>query len=75
MFDELRVKLSTKFMRNIVSKLVAKAIQKKLGCKVKLQINELDIKVIDGETDVKASVEFKMDSQEFMKIMESIGMD
>ena len=75
MFDELRVKLSTKFMRNIVAKLLAKSIQKKFGCKVKIQLNELDIKVINGDTNIKTNVEIKLDSQEFMKIMESIGMD
>ena len=34
MFDEMKVNLSTKFMRNIVSKLIAKAIYKKFGYKV-----------------------------------------
>lgn len=75
MFDELRVKLSTKFMRNIVAKLLAKAIQKKFGCKVKIQLNELDVRVINGDTNIKANVEVKLDSQEFMKIMEAIDMD
>lgn len=75
MFDELRVKLSTKFMRNIVAKLLAKAIQKKFGCKVKIQLNELDVRVINGDTNIKANVEVKLDSQEFMKIMESIELD
>lgn len=75
MFDEFKVKLSTKFMRNIVAKLLAKAIQKKFGCKVKIQLNELDVQVINGETSVKTNVELKMDSQEFMKIMGAIDMD
>ena len=75
MFDEFKVKLSTKFMRNIVAKLLAKAIQKKFGCKVKLQLNELDVRVINGDTNIKANVEVKLDSQEFMKIMEAIDMD
>lgn len=75
MFDELKVKLSTKFMRNIVAKLLAKAIQKKFGCKVKIQLNELDVRVINGDTNIKANVEVKLDSQEFMKIMEAIDMD
>ena len=75
MFDEFKVKLSTKFMRNIVAKLLVKAIQKKFGCKVKIQLNELDVRVINGDTNIKANVEVKLDSQEFMKIMEAIDMD
>lgn len=73
--DEMKVKLSTKFMRNIVSKLIAKAIQKKYGYKVNIQLNDLDISVIDGETSINTNVEVKLDSKEFMKIMKNIGMD
>lgn len=70
--DELKLKLSTKFMRGIASKLIAKAISKKLGCKVDIQLNDLDISVVDGETKINTNVELKMDSDEFMKLMKSI---
>lgn len=73
--DEMKVKLSTKFMRNIVSKLIAKAIYKKYGYKVNIQLNELDVSVIDGETSINTNVEVKLDSQEFMKIIKSVGLD
>lgn len=73
--DEMKVKLSTKFMRNIVAKLIAKAIQKKYGYKINIQLNDLDISVIDGETSINTNVEVKLDSKEFMKIMKNIGMD
>lgn len=71
----MKVKLSTKFMRNIVSKLIAKAIYKKYGYKVNIQLNELDVSVIDGETSITTNVEVKLDSQEFMKIVKSVGLD
>lgn len=71
----MKVKLSTKFMRNIVSKLIAKAIYKKCGYKVNIQLNDLDISVIDGETKINTNVEVKIDSQEFMKIVKSVGLD
>lgn len=73
--DELKLKLSTKFMRNIVSKLISKAIYKKFGYKVNIQLNDLDIRVIDGETSINTNVEVKVNSDEFMKVMKSIGMD
>lgn len=73
--DEMKVKLSTKFMRNIVSKLLAKAIYKKYGYKVNIQLNDLDISVIDGETKISTNVEVKLESQEFMKIVKSVGLD
>ena len=71
--DEMKVKLSTKFMRGIVAKLIAKAIQKKLGVKIDIQLNDLDISVIDGKTKIATNVEVELESKEFMKIMKAIG--
>lgn len=75
MVDEMRVKLSTNFMRNIVSKLISKAIYKKFGCKVNIQLNDLDVWVVDGDTTVKLNVEARLKNDEFNKIMKSIDMD
>jgi hypothetical protein len=73
--DEMRLKLSTRFMRNIAAKLLSRAIYKKLGYKVDLQLNDLDVKMVDGETYISTNVEAKINSREFMKIMKSIGME
>ena len=73
--DEMKLKLGTKFMRNIVSKLIAKMIYKKTGYKVDVQLNDLDVWVIDGDTTVKLNVEAKMKSDEFNKIIKNIGLD
>lgn len=70
--DEMKMKLSTKFMRGIVSKLIAKVIYKKTGYKVDIQLNDLDVSVIDGDAKLVANVEAKMSNEEFMKIMKSI---
>ena len=51
--DEMKLRLSTRFMRNLVSKLIAKTIYKKYGYKVDIQLKDLDINVIDGETSIK----------------------
>lgn len=73
--DEMKVKLSTKFMRNIVSKLISKAIYKKFGYKINIQLNDLDVSVIDGETKILTNVEVKLDSKEFIKIMKNIDSE
>lgn len=73
--DEMKVKLSTKFMRNMVAKLISKAIYKKTGYKIDIQLNDLDISIINGETSIKTNVEVKVDSQEFMNILKSNGLD
>ena len=71
----MKVKLSTKFMKNIVSKLIVKAIYKKTGYKVDIQLNDLDILSFNGDTTIKVNVEARLKSDEFNKIMNSIGMD
>lgn len=73
--DEMKLKLSTKIMRGIVAKLISMAIKKKFGYKVDIQLNDLDINIVDGQTNVKTNVELKLDSNEFMKIMKDIGAD
>lgn len=73
--DEMKVKLTTKFMRNVVSKLITMTIRKKYGYEINIQLNDLDISVIDGETKISTNVEVKLDSKEFVKIMNSIGQD
>lgn len=73
--DEMKLRLNTKFMRNIAAKLIAKAIYKKVGYKVDIQLNDLDISIIDGETKISANVEASVNSKEFMKIIKNIGLD
>ena len=73
--DEMRIKLSSKFMRNMVSKLIASLIRKKYGCKIDVVLNDLDVWAIDGDTNVKLNVEVKLKSDEFNKIMKSIEID
>lgn len=73
--DEMKVKLSTKLMRGIVSKLISMLVYKKFGYKVDIQLHTLDVNIIDGETTVSTNVEVKLGSQEFMKIVKSVGLD
>lgn len=72
--DEMKLNLSSKFMRNIVAKLLSKTIYKKTGCKVDIQLNELKVSVIDGDTFVSTSVEARLDNHEFAKIIKSIDL-
>lgn len=71
----MRLKLSTKFMRTIAAKLMARAIYKKYGCKVDIQLNEIDIWSLNGDTSISVNVEAKLKSSEFDKIVKSIDLD
>ena len=58
--DELKVKLSTFFMREFVAKTAADIIKKKTGKDVMIELNELEFSVKDGKTHV--AIEFDMDA-------------
>ena len=65
--DEM--KLHTKFMKNIVSKLIAKSIYKKYGYKVDINLGDLSVNIDDGETIIDSNVTIRIDSDSFKKIM------
>ena len=67
--DEMKLKLSTKFMRGMVSKLIAKAVYKKLGYKVDIRLNDINVEFIDGETSIHADVDLRLDKEEFTKLI------
>ena len=73
--DEMRIKLSTSFIRGIVSKLIARSIYKKYGYKVNIKLEDLDVWFIDGDTTVKLNVEAKLKSEDFKRIMKTIDQD
>lgn len=73
--DEMKLKLSTKFMRGMVSKLISKAVYKKLGYKVDIQLNDINVEFIDGETSIHADVDLRLDKDEFTKLIKSIKVE
>jgi phage gp45-like len=73
--DEMKLRLTTKFMRKIVAKLLTKLIYNKTGYKINIQLNDLDISVIDCETKIAANVELNADSKEFMKFIKDVGLE
>lgn len=73
--DELKLILSTKFMKGIVTKIIAKAIKKKLGYDIDIQINKIAIEAIDGKIHLHADVDAEVDKAEFVEIVKSVGLD
>lgn len=73
MEDEMTLKLSTKFMRNLVAKLMSRFIRKRIGYKIDIQLNELNVSIIDGKARIQTNVELELDNDEFKKLMKSIG--
>ena len=73
--DELKLSLSTKFMKGMLAKLLSKMIKKKYGYKVNIHIEEIKLEVIDGQAKLHANVDAELNSDEFKEIMKTICSD
>lgn len=73
--DELKLKLSTKFMRGIVANLLSKFISKQVGCKIDIQLNEIEVKTEDGKIHIHANVDAETNNEDVVKIIKSIGLN
>lgn len=73
--DEMKIKLSTKFMRNLISKIISKTIYKKLGYRVNIQLNGLDASMNNGDVTVKLNAEANLKYDELIKIINSVNLD
>lgn len=73
--DELKLNLSGNFMKGIITKVLAKMIQKKLGYKIDIELNSLDIKVVDGKARLHVDADAEMNNDDLFKIIKSAGLD
>lgn len=72
MMDLLKLKISTKFMKGIIAKIVMKKIYKQFGYKVDIQLNDIQLDIIDGDVKIHIDVDGKMNKTEFSRLMEQI---
>ena len=70
--DELKLKLSSKFMRGIVTKLISKAVYKKTGYKIGIELNNINVEVINGRAHIHINADAEIDNDELMKIVRTI---
>lgn len=73
--DEMKVKLSTKMMRGLAAKLIEKAIAKKFGYKIDIQIDEIEIRHEDGRVHLHLNVDAETSSGEFTDIVKDLTKD
>ena len=69
MMDELKLKLSTNFMRNLLAGYISRAIRKNLGYEVGVDIQEVSIETVDGVVKLHANVDATVTNEEFMRII------
>lgn len=72
--DELKLILGTKFMRGIVTKIIAKAIFKKTGYQVDIDLHEIKAEVIDGKVHLHMNVDAAINTDDLVNIIKSNGL-
>lgn len=73
--DELKLRLSSRFMNHIVTKIIKKTIMKKFGYQIDISIKDLDVTNINGKIHVHVNADAEMDNSEFLKIIKDVGLD
>lgn len=72
--DELKLSLSTKFMRNLITKILSKAIFKKTGYAIDIQINKIEAETHAGKISVHMDVDAEMNGEDLIDILKSSGL-
>ena len=70
--DELKMNLSSKFMRGIVTKIISKAVYKKTGYKVEIDLNNINVEVVNGKAYIHVDADAAIDNDELMKIIKNM---
>ncbi len=73
--DELNLKLSTKMMKGVIAKLLSKIISDKLGCKLNIRLEQVDVVMTDGKMNLHTELNADMTTDEFVKLLKSVGVD
>lgn len=71
--DELKIK--SKLLTNIVSKIIRSTVKKKLGYDIDIQLHELTATINDGKAHVYINAEGDVDVKEFKKFTKVIGLE
>ena len=72
MNDEM--KLVSKFLTGMVSKIIGKLIKKKVGYDINVNINELKAVNIEGKTRVHLDIDAEISKEELTKILKSVDL-
>ena len=66
------LKIKTKFMQNILSKIIETFIQKKTGYKIKIQLKDIDMTITEDNAHISLNAEADMNINELKKVVKII---
>ena len=71
--DEMKIKLSSNLMKGFISRILSKIIQNQFGYVMDIQLNEIQVKIIDGKANLHIDADGSMESENFVKLIKTIG--
>ena len=69
--DELKIAINSAFMKRIIKTVLSKAIEKKLGYKIDIQINEIKADVTGGIVKLHLDMDGQITTDELSKLLKS----
>ena len=66
------LKIKTKFMQNILSKIIETLIQKKTGYKIKIQLKDIDMTITEDNAHISLNAEADMNINELKRVTKII---
>ena len=69
--DELKIAINSAFMKRIIKTVLSKVIEKKLGYKIYIQINEIKADVTGGVVKLHLDMDGQMTTDELSKLLKS----
>ena len=72
MLDVLKLKISTKFMKGFVAKMLSKKMYEKSGCKVDIRFRDIEVDTIGDDIIMHIDGDVKLTKTEFERFLKSI---
>ena len=73
--DEMKLNLTTKFMRGVLARIISRKIKKQYGYKIDIHFDEIKLDMFDGHTYARVHMDLNLSSEDFKKLMLSIDKD
>lgn len=73
--DVDEVRFESEFIRNIISKLLARLLWKKLDCSAEIRLHEAEIKICEGRTSIHLNIDAEMENSELMQLLRKNGIE
>lgn len=72
--DEMKINLSSPFLKTIISKIFKKMIAKQLDVHPDIYINEVSVRYVDDKIQMHISVDGSLPSEELSKALNRAGL-